>query len=237
MSAASSLIRPSSDAGSLAPIRLTTVAKGGSADWRSYYTPAQIEQHERLKAIRRKTQDAIAARLQRQRDAEAEAVAAREAEAARRKVEARQRLEAAIEVARKEAKLPVPVTIEKTGLSVSRMRQTVRLVAEHYGMEPDDILVRGRVRIATTARAHAMSILARDNIAISMAGIGRAFGLDHTTVIHAIRRYNSAFNLNVRGLGPTVRTREPFLPPLFRPIDDAEREAMQPGANYHGWGG
>jgi chromosomal replication initiation ATPase DnaA len=165
------------------------------------YTPAQLEADRRIKAIRAKQKAVMMGRLldqlARQR-AEEEADRRAAMEAAARHAETRLNLAACMAAARQAA---ARFSRRKKELSEGRKREVLARVGALYGMSPDDITARSRVMAVVTARVHAIALIAEEAPDISLPGIGRGFGLDHTTVIHSIRRYNEAMGENVRGLG------------------------------------
>jgi chromosomal replication initiation ATPase DnaA len=180
------------------------------------YTPAQIEAHRRIQAIREKHKASMMARLRARQEAE-EAAARKALEAAMRDAEIRRRAAEDIEKARQaSAALAVCRRYKKVGLSPTRKQEALERVAKHYGLDPADIEARGRVQIITTARAHAMAIIAREAKDVSLVAIARSFGNDHSTVIYAIRRYNNALGQNVRGLGGLPDSHKGFYACLFR---------------------
>lgn len=72
---------------------------------------------------------------------------------------------------------PSPVTVERI----------IKVVAENYGVSPDDI--RGQKRNASIAMARHMCIyLVRNNTNLSLVDIGKKFDRDHATVMASLRR-------------------------------------------------
>lgn len=60
-------------------------------------------------------------------------------------------------------------------------------VHEVYGISPQRVLQRSRSKLVVEARSAAM-YLARTLTSMSLTELGRAFGRDHTTVLHAVRK-------------------------------------------------
>lgn len=78
-------------------------------------------------------------------------------------------------------------------LRPDRVNAIIRNVAREHGVSTDDILGRGKTVRVSTARAEAIS-QCRQLIEIagkppSYPQIGQWFGLDHSSVIHACKRF------------------------------------------------
>jgi chromosomal replication initiator protein len=58
------------------------------------------------------------------------------------------------------------------------------VVAEGFGLRPDDLIARCRTKEVASPRQVAM-YLARELTGVSLPQIGRAFNRDHATVLHA----------------------------------------------------
>lgn len=71
-----------------------------------------------------------------------------------------------------------------------RARPIVIQEAERAGIRIADLLGRGRVKVLVAARQAAM-VRCREEFGWSMPVIGRQFGRDHTTVLHAIRQHQA----------------------------------------------
>lgn len=188
-----------------------------SSTWRQNYTSEQLRAHESIKAIRAKQKSAmeatIAKRLAEER-AEKEERIQRQIDEIKQSAEREKAFDAAI---KKAANFRSEIIAEHRVCSRLTLIRTVRKVAHHYDISMSDLMSLGRVRLLATARAHLCAIIAKENPGLSLAGIGRALGRDHTTVIHSIRRYNDAFRSNVRGLGgldAPIKFQN-----LFRPMD------------------
>ncbi len=72
--------------------------------------------------------------------------------------------------------------------------------AKSHGFTVGDILARCRNAEIIQARHHAMWLCARDTY-LPYTMIGRAFGRDHTSILHAVRRVNAIMGANVRNAG------------------------------------
>lgn len=78
-----------------------------------------------------------------------------------------------------------PVAKRESGsLSPPLIPTVVRIVAERYGVGPGDIMSDSRQLPVVTARQLSMRLV-RDLGGLSYPDIGRAFGRDHSTVMHA----------------------------------------------------
>jgi hypothetical protein len=66
-----------------------------------------------------------------------------------------------------------------------RVNDIQRAVAEHFGVRVDDMLSTDRTRAMARPR-HVAMYLARELTAKSFPQIGRCFGRDHVTVLHAV---------------------------------------------------
>jgi len=80
------------------------------------------------------------------------------------------------------------------------MRSIIMAMSEKHGMPVENILSQSRVRATVLARREMIWTIARDTT-ISGLEIGRRLKLDHTTILHAVRRQNDATGENVRGCG------------------------------------
>lgn len=79
-----------------------------------------------------------------------------------------------------------------------RVEDIVKVVSRHYGVSRNDILSQRRHRSVVWPRQIGM-YLAKQLTARSLPEIGRRFGnRDHTTVLHAIRKINTAIEENPR---------------------------------------
>lgn len=68
-------------------------------------------------------------------------------------------------------------------------RQIIDAVAEYYGTSRDHLLGRSRKQPLAHQRQIAM-FLCRELTTLSTVAVGVAFGRDHTTVMHAIRKFS-----------------------------------------------
>lgn len=68
-----------------------------------------------------------------------------------------------------------------------RMR-VIQRVANAHDVDVADIMGRDRTRAVSRARWEAIATI-RQRFGDSMPMIGRLFGLDHTSVLHALRRF------------------------------------------------
>ncbi|MBC7105510.1 MAG: chromosomal replication initiator protein DnaA, partial [Firmicutes bacterium] len=97
-------------------------------------------------------------------------------------------------------------------ISVSLIQQ---VVADHYGLQPDDLRAKKRTRAVAFPRQVAM-YLARELTELSLPQIGEEFGgRDHTTVLHAChkiaqeREANEELNAVLEELKRRLTTRCP----------------------------
>jgi hypothetical protein len=87
----------------------------------------------------------------------------------------------------------------------SMVRDIIGRVSSVTGISPAEIAGKSRSAKITFARHLAMWTVAKDT-GLTLTQIGRAFGRDHTTIIHATRHINSKTGENVRGLGQPPRS-------------------------------
>lgn len=80
------------------------------------------------------------------------------------------------------------------------LRSIIINTAASYGFTDQDILSDCRNLGIIEARHHAMWLCVRDT-KLSYPIIGKAFGRDHTTVLHAVRRVNAIMGANIRNAG------------------------------------
>jgi hypothetical protein len=86
------------------------------------------------------------------------------------------------------APAPEPVALWPEG----RPHQIIRLVCERFGVSPDEIRGKRRIRTIVVPRQMCMALL-RELTTLSAVAIGRQLGgFDHTTVLSALKRINSA---------------------------------------------
>lgn len=86
----------------------------------------------------------------------------------------------------------------------------IKEVARRYGLEASDVLSDKRSAAISMCRCEAAAICARDTT-MSLAGIGRAMRKDHSTIIWAIRRYNTIHGTAIRNCGvvtPAMKARK-----------------------------
>ena len=116
--------------------------------------------------------------------------------------------------------LALPRPIRKTGAlpvprpaSASREHNRTALVtlqcvvAEVFGLRPDDLIARCRTKKVTFPRQVAM-YLARKLTGASFPQIGRAFNRDHATVLHAYRRVKESLRQNTALVDALARLTE-----------------------------
>jgi len=89
--------------------------------------------------------------------------------------------------ARQEAAVPTARIGAKTGALSPLVPTVVRIVAARYGVTPADIMGDSRAQPTVSARQLAMRLV-RDLGNLSYPEIGRAFGKDHTAVMHACQQ-------------------------------------------------
>ena len=69
-----------------------------------------------------------------------------------------------------------------------RMFRMIDEVASEHGLVADEVMFGKRKREYVRARAHVWDRMRREGI--TYVQIARLFGMDHTTVIHGVRRHN-----------------------------------------------
>lgn len=84
--------------------------------------------------------------------------------------------------------------------SNDRVRGIMQICAGRYGISVMDILSDSRAEMILKARQQAMWLAAKET-GLSYPAIGKLFGRDHTTVLHAVRRENTRTGENVRSAG------------------------------------
>ncbi len=93
------------------------------------------------------------------------------------------------------------VKVQAASASVGGQARAIMVeTAKSYGYPVDEILANCRNVGIVQARHHAMWLCARDTD-LSYPTLGRAFGRDHTTILHAVRRVNAIMGANVRNAG------------------------------------
>src|SRR4051812_17387842 len=95
-------------------------------------------------------------------------------------------------------RLPGPSSLPPDAASVERIQDAA---AEAFGLSRDRLLARDRSPKVATARQVAM-YLARELTDVSLPEIGRGFGRDHSTVVHAHKRIAA----DIAAGGPAART-------------------------------
>lgn len=73
--------------------------------------------------------------------------------------------------------------------STETIRSIIATVAEEHGVSAQDILSSIRNRKIVLARQHAIHEVKARRPGLSLPQIGRAFGRDHTTVLHSLRAW------------------------------------------------
>ena len=91
----------------------------------------------------------------------------------------------------------IPMTIvqpypkrEATTLSALRVKMAVQLASEETGVTPAQIMGNGRTADVTAARQ--LAYVKARAMGLSYPEIGRAFGRDHTTIMHGVRKHGGA---------------------------------------------
>jgi chromosomal replication initiation ATPase DnaA len=88
-----------------------------------------------------------------------------------------------------------------------RMRPSGRAIAEavaaSYGYTFHELLSHRREKRAVTARHEAIAAVARARPDMSYPAIGRLFGRDHTSIIHALKK-TGAYRATVSSADPTM---------------------------------
>lgn len=72
-------------------------------------------------------------------------------------------------------------------------KSIMRCVSDYFGITVDDLMGKSRAKPFVYPRQIAM-YLARSHTSLSFPDLGRAFGRDHTTVLHAVQRINDEKN-------------------------------------------
>lgn len=82
--------------------------------------------------------------------------------------------------------VPCKIHIEYMGKITKTLTQqeVVQIVSDNFGVQYDDILSPHRERAKTEAR-HTAQTLAYKYCGLSLSNIGKFFGRDHSTIIHA----------------------------------------------------
>lgn len=75
----------------------------------------------------------------------------------------------------------------------AQAESVLKNIASEYGISVGEMLSRCREPDVDRARRHAMAVL-RWSTNWSFPVIGKIFGRDHTTVMHAIRKYEAELN-------------------------------------------
>ena len=74
-------------------------------------------------------------------------------------------------------------------LRLWRAERVARSIAYSYGFELDELLYsRGRARTLVRARHHLWTVI-QHTLDLSTPEIARAFGVDHSTVLYAVRKF------------------------------------------------
>jgi chromosomal replication initiator protein len=102
-------------------------------------------------------------------------------------------------------------------------------VASHFNMCPDLLVGKGRKRKIARPRQIAMA-LTREITGKSLPEIGRDFGRDHTTVLHAVRTVQTLCSTNdkVRSHYHELRQKILYMPRKPTPLEEG-RAAMAIG--------
>lgn len=77
----------------------------------------------------------------------------------------------------------------ETGTAVNRAERIIQLVSECFGISVNDLKSPSRVREIIYPRHIAIHLI-KANVTISLAGIGRMFKRDHSTVINSLETYD-----------------------------------------------
>lgn len=80
-------------------------------------------------------------------------------------------------------------------------RHIVRSVAEQSGLTEDDIFGKARTQPLSRVRRQAIWLVAKELPNWSKPCLGQFFGLDHTSILYAIRAENDQRGENLRGAG------------------------------------
>jgi len=97
---------------------------------------------------------------------------------------------------------------ETRAFSARRAREIIHFVAAQSSVEVSELLSECRTAVLAQVRQQAMWLIAKETD-LSYPVIGRMFGRDHTTVIHAVRRCNAGSGENVRRAGTNFRCPTP----------------------------
>lgn len=90
---------------------------------------------------------------------------------------------------------PTPVGADHLNmLTMCSWRFLVRLAALRHGLSADEVMCRSRKPHIVAARAEALALIYR-HTQYSLPGVARIFGLDHTTVLHALTKTGSTDKL------------------------------------------
>ena len=78
-------------------------------------------------------------------------------------------------------------------------RAVIETVAKYYGLDPNDLLGKSRLKDIKTARQIAMYIM-NEELSLSTVRIGQEFNKDHTTIMHGIKvvKENLKVDFNLR---------------------------------------
>lgn len=88
-------------------------------------------------------------------------------------------------------RFPLPETIK-----ITSVKDIMAQVASEHGVTLNDILGQRRTRKIMLARREAVYRVWTEKSPIGLAEVGRHFGLDHTTVLHALRKMGVTSTLN-----------------------------------------
>ena len=89
----------------------------------------------------------------------------------------------------------------------TRCRKIIAESAKRFGVTVAALSGDGRCANLAACRQEAAALCAR-HTTLSMAGIGRLMSKDHTTIIWAIRRYNTIHGTDIRGTGIVTEKRK-----------------------------
>ncbi len=175
-----------------------------SASYLPRYTPAQLAAKAALKEIEQRRASFVAER--RKQEEAAREAAKQAAEERRREQIAQAEAEMRLHVAHRRLAILAERRATKTdrnyggGIPKSQILATVKMVADAYEVEPEEILGWSRYRKVAVARVHFTAILAKNHPRLSIAGLGRLLGRDHTTILHQLWCYNSSTGENIRNV-------------------------------------
>lgn len=81
--------------------------------------------------------------------------------------------------------------VARDNRAIFTLKRCLSVICSHYGVTPEELKSKSRVQNIVIPRHHFCWVVYRNRIDVSYPMIGRFLGKDHTTIVHAVNKFEA----------------------------------------------